>query len=527
MRKGFFVVGRFLVVAAALVIGAATASAETVLRFVSYSDLRIIDPIFSNGYAERNHGYMIYDTLFAFDSKYQVKPQMVDTWTVSADQLTWDFKLRAGLKWHDGTPVRGADCVASLQRWAKRDPLGGAMFSQLKSIEATGEDSFRITLNKPFAQLLEALAKLGVPVPFMMPERIAQTDPFKGITEAIGSGPFMFVKEEWKPGNQAIYKKNPSYMPRSEPADYYAGGKVAKVDKIEWLYIPDPATAISALSAGEVDWIERPSVDLLPVLERNKDVVIRPLDPFGYHLMLRFNHLHPPFNDERARRAAILMIDQNELMKVVSDDPQTAIKCRSFFLCGTRYGADVLPASSTLLMRKHTDEAKKLLAESGYKGEKLKFIDAVDIHPDHELIQILMKNLTEAGFNIELLPTDAASLFTVASKQEPGAWNMTHFFADSTASAEPYLANGLRAGGPGKASAGWPKSDKIEALRAEFLLADSPDKQKAVADNLQKAAYEHSLYGIVGQFRPATAYRKNVSNLINAPAPLFWGVEKK
>jgi len=275
------------------------------------------------------------------------------------------------------------------------------------------------------------------------------------------------------------------------------------------------------------DWIERPSVDLLPVLQRSSDVTVRPLDPFGYHLMLRFNHLFPPFNDERARRAAILMIDQNELMKAVSDDPQIAIKCRSFFLCGTRYGTDVLGPGSDLLTRKHTEEAKKLLAESGYKGEKLKFIDAVDIHPDHELIQIVTKNLTEAGFNIELLPTDAASLFTVASKTEPGAWNLTHFFADSTASAEPYLANGLRAGGPGKASSGWPKSDKIEALRAAFLLADTPEKQKAVADDLQRAAWEHSLYGIVGQFRPATAYRKNVSNLIEAPAPLFWRVEKK
>jgi len=222
---------------------------------------------------------------------------MVDRWTVSDDKMTYSFTLRPGLKWHDGQPVRAADCVVSIERWGKRDTLGQKLLEAVGEIRAVDDNTFTITLKTPFPLILDALGKLSSNVPFMMPERLAKTDAYQQISEAIGSGPFKFVKEEWQPGNKAVFVKNSDYLPRKEPPSFAAGGKVVKVDRVEWLYIPDTATAAAALNAGEADWYEQPPADLVPVFAANKDVVVTTVDPLGSHGTLRFNHALPPFNN--------------------------------------------------------------------------------------------------------------------------------------------------------------------------------------------------------------------------------------
>src|SRR6202163_1701310 len=254
---------------------------EKMLRFIPQADLRSIDPIWTTAYITRNFGYMVFDTLFALDKDLQPRPQMVDRWTVSDDKLSYSFTLRDGLKWHDGQPVRAADCVASIERWAKRDPFGQKMMEAVAAIAAKDDTTFTIALRAPFPALLNALGKLSSNVPFMMPQRLARTDAFQQVTEAIGSGAFKFVKEEWLPGNKAVFVKTPDYLPREEPASLAAGGKVAKIDRVEWLYIPDVATAAAALNAGEADWYEQPPADILPVFAANKDVAVTTVDPLG------------------------------------------------------------------------------------------------------------------------------------------------------------------------------------------------------------------------------------------------------
>src|SRR5262245_56385120 len=245
---------------------------EKVLKFIPQADLRILDPIATTAYITRNHGYMVYDTLFAIDATFQVKPQMVAKWEVSKDGLTYTFTLRDGLKWHDGQPVRSADCIASVDRWAKRDALGQKLAELTDSWSAVDDKTFALKLKKPFALTLDALAKPSSNVPFIMPERVAKTDAFTQITESIGSGPFKLVKEEWVPGNKVVFVKNTDYVPRKEPPSWASGGKVVKVDRVEWLYIPDSATAAAALSTGEVDWWQMVPPDLVPVLAKNKDI---------------------------------------------------------------------------------------------------------------------------------------------------------------------------------------------------------------------------------------------------------------
>src|SRR4029450_8844419 len=194
--------------------------------------------------------YMIYDTLFSLDSKLTPKPQMVESYTKSADGLTWTFKLRPGLKFHDGQPVTAKDVVASILRFSKRIPAGVTMMQFAKEIVTTGPDTFEIRLNKPFGLVLETLAGPENPL-FITRESEAQLGPNRAVTTAIVSGPFVFVREEWVPGGKVVYKKNPDYKPRADPPDGFAGGKLAKVDRVDWLVIPGRNTAGRALSKGE------------------------------------------------------------------------------------------------------------------------------------------------------------------------------------------------------------------------------------------------------------------------------------
>src|SRR5438874_898068 len=191
----------------------ALAQGQKVLKFIPQADLRILDPITTTAYITRNHRHMIYCTLVATDAKFQVQPQMLDKYELSSDKLIYTFTLRDGLKFHDGTPVRSADCIASIDRWSKRDALGQKMAESTESWKAVDDKTFTLKLKKPFPLALEALAKPSSNVPFIMPERIAKTDASTNITEPIGSGPFKFVKEEWVPGSKVVYVKNTDYVP--------------------------------------------------------------------------------------------------------------------------------------------------------------------------------------------------------------------------------------------------------------------------------------------------------------------------
>lgn len=513
------------VAAVGISLGASSlAHAESALRFVPHGDLVVIDPVLNVDYMARNHGYMIYDTLFAFDSNNEIQPQMVDTWTVSEDGMHYSFTLRAGLKWHDGEPVRAADCVASLQRWGKRDAMGIAMFAAMESIAVTGEDTFEIKLAKPFGHVLAALGKVGSNVPFMMPERVAQTDPFTSIDDSTGSGPFYFARDEWVPGSRIVYKKFEDYVPRDEPADYMAGGKVAKVDRVEWMVMPDGATAVSALANAEVDWVEVPPADLLPLLANAEDVVIRSTDPFGVQTMLRFNHIQPPFDNPAIRRAVMATVAQSEYMQVTSGEESTEI-CVSFFVCGTRFASE--HGADGWLREKNVEKAKALLAEGGYNGEKVVVLDPTDDTVPHNQTIVTVANLREIGMTVEVRATDAGSLFALAGRKDPidqGGWSLFHTWADATNYSVPTLNNALRAGGEQNASVGWPNNEKIQDLRNQFLAAFDPEEQKRIADAIQEEAYNDVIYVLTGQYRQSTAYNERVEGMIDSPIPVFWDI---
>src|SRR5438128_4192773 len=317
--------GLGLVALVALVAGARPAEAQNTLRVVMHSDLKIVDPIWTTAYIVRNHGYMIYDTLFAMDAKGEIKPQMVDRYDVSADQLTYTMTLRDGLLWHDGKPVTAEDCVASIKRWAAKDSMGQKMMGFVKDMSVVNAKTFKIVLNEPTGLVLGALGKPSSNVPFMMPKRVAETDPNTQISDTTGSGPFIFRKDEWKPGDKAVYVKNPNYKPRAEAPSGLAGGKVAKVDRVEWKHIPDHQTAINALLAGEVAMLESPPHDLYPVLKADSNVRLLNANPLGNQYTFRCNTLHKPFDNPKVRQAVFHAFNQADFLTgVIGDSAQSS-----------------------------------------------------------------------------------------------------------------------------------------------------------------------------------------------------------
>jgi peptide/nickel transport system substrate-binding protein len=290
-------------------------AAARTLRLVPHADLANFDPIWSGAYIARNAGLLVWDMLYGVDSTLTPRRQMVEAEKVSADGLTWTFRLRPGLKFHDGESVVAKDAVASINRWVARDQMGQMIKAIENELVAIDDRTFRWALKKPYPRMLLALGKLSPPCCFVMPARIAATDPFRQIGEYVGSGPMRFVRNEWVPGAKAVFDKFGDYVPRQEPASWLAGGRNIVVDRVEWMTIPDPATAAAALQNGEVDWLELTLPDLLPVLRKNGNLVTEINDPVGLVGALFMNHLFPPFNDVRARRAILMALSREDYMR--------------------------------------------------------------------------------------------------------------------------------------------------------------------------------------------------------------------
>jgi peptide/nickel transport system substrate-binding protein len=292
------------------------------LRFIPQSDLSILDPIWSAAYVTRNHGMMVFDTLYGTDSTYRVSPQMAAGETTSEDGRTCDITLRDGLLWHDGGKVLARDCVASIRRWGARDNFGQTVLAVTDEISAPDDKTIRFHLKRRFPLLLSALAKPGSSVCFMMPERLALTDPFKQVTEMIGSGPFRFKADEHIAGARTVYLRNPTYVPRPDGTpSFTAGPKIVHIERVEWIVIPDAATAAAAMQSGEMDWWEVPTFDLLPLLRRNAHLIVPPADPLGFLGNMRMNHLQPPFDNPDLRRAVLGAVTQEDYMSAAAGDP--------------------------------------------------------------------------------------------------------------------------------------------------------------------------------------------------------------
>jgi peptide/nickel transport system substrate-binding protein len=502
-------------------------AAARALRFVPQADLANFDPIWGTQYVVRNASALVWDTLYGLDDKLQPQRQMVEAEEVSADGLTWTFRLRAGLKFHDGEKVLAQDVVASLNRWAARDQMGLLIKAIEQDLTTVDDRTVKWVLKKPFPKMLLALGKLATQVCFMMPERIAQSDPFKQITEYIGSGPMRFVRNEWVAGDRAVFEKFADYVPRQEPGSWLAGGKHILADRIEWKVMPDPGTASLALQRGEVDWWENPISDLVPLLRKNPNVLVDIADPLGNIGSFRMNHLYPPFNDVRARRAVLMAMSQEDYMHaIVGDDDNLWKPLPGFTPPGTALyteeGGDILKGPRNL------DAAKKLLAQSGYAGQPVTCLVAQDQPITKAQGDVTADLLKRLGMNVDFAAIDWGTVGARRAVKTPpgqGGWQMFHTWHAGADCINPAVAVGTRANGE-KAWFGWPDIPEVEAQVTAWYDAKILDEEKAAMRRLNKAALDNVVYAPTGFFLQYQAWRKNVTGIVKGPLPFFWGVAK-
>ncbi len=496
----------------------------TLVRFVPQANLSALDPIWTSAYVVRNHGYMVFDTLYATDSAFRIRPQMAEGHETTDGGRSWSIRLRDGLSFHDGQKVLARDCVASLRRWAARDGFGQALFAQVDELSAPDDRTIRFRLKAPFPLLPEALGKLSSTVPFIMPERLAQTDPLKQVTEMVGSGPFRFLADQYDQGSRAAYAKFDAYVPRAEPPDGAAGGKVVHVSRVEWTVIPDAATAASALQSAEVDWVEIPSPDLLPLLAKRGGITVKPFDAVGAYAYMRFNHLQPPFDDVKVRQAVLHAVAQQDYMQAMVGDSVPFQECKAFFPCGTPLSTGEGGAA----MDGRMAEAKALLKASTYDGRPVVVLSPTDnpyLAPLGEVTADLLKRL---GMQVDLVTTDWGSVLTRRTSQaapDKGGWNIFHTYANAVDFLNPATHLALRGNGR-DGWIGWFTDAKLEALRTDWFAAPDAAAQRRIAAEVERECFAAVPYVPLGQFTQPTAYRSNIQGIVPAPSPFFWNLTK-
>lgn len=501
-------------------------SATDTVRMVKYADLRVFDPMLSADYVPADHGAAVYDTLFSLDSKQAPQPQMVGKWGVSDDKRVYTFELRDGLSWHDGTPVTASDCVASIRRWTEIAPGGQLIKTLAIDISKKDNKTFTIVLKEPLGLLVEILAALTPPCLYIMREKDANTPPTEQVTANIGSGPFKFNQALARPGANFTYDRNDKYVPRSEAPDGLAGGKVVKVDRVIWDNIADQQTAVAALQAGEIDYLESVPLDLLPVLQGNRDIALQVLDEGGSVRYFRMNCLQKPFNNVKARRALLYLINQEAAMRATFP-PEYISPVTSLFGRKTAYTND----ENTGWFKKGGDpeKAKQLFQEARYGGEKIVILQPTSIAHMFNGAEYLANALRKIGINAELAPSDWGGMIARLDNQgsvEDGGWSIFPS-ADSDVVMADVLGNPLFLANGEKAWYGWPKNDEFEALRAKWTTAATLEERKALAREMQRVWWDFVGLVFYGAAFSPIARRTSLTGLIGTPVIVpMWNMQK-
>ena len=522
MRRRTFLAGSAALAGASR--SARGASSKT-LRFVPQADLSSIDPVWTTATVAFNHGLMVYDTLYGIDANLMPQPQMVAGHEISDDKLTWTFTLRDGLLFHDNVPVRAIDCVASINRWGKRKGFGQKLLSLTNEIKPLDDKRFQIRLKSPFPLMTFALG--GPDICMVMPQRSAEVDAFTQITESIGSGPFRFLDDERVSGSLAAYARFDKYVPRAEPPSYWSGSKATYVDRVEWRVIPDPATAANALQQGEVDWIENPLFDLMGSLRQQANLQLVTIDPLPVPAVIALNHTQPPFDNEKLRRAILPAINQLDFMTAIVGEQPDLIKVPSGI-----FTPDTPMASDTDMQvftgKRDIELARRLVAESGYKGEKIVLMSPSDQLVIVPMVQVTMAVFKEIGLNVEFQSMDWGTLVGRRASDKPaadGGWNTFCTSWSGITLSNPGSHFPLRGNGK-NGWFGWPDSPTLEGLRDQWFAAPDEAAQKKICSEMQAVAFREVPYVPIGAYRIQAAVNRSVTDFIHAGSTSFWGVKK-
>jgi peptide/nickel transport system substrate-binding protein len=502
---------------------------QRVLKFIPQSDLAIVDPVWTTAYVTRNHGYMVYDTLYGQSGQkdgFKVTPQMVAGHVADDGGKTWKLTLRDGLMFHNGDKVLARDCVASIKRWGARDAFGQALMQRTDEVSAPDDKTILFRLKQPFPLLPDALGHAAANMCAMLPQHVAEADPFKPVTETIGSGPYRFKADERVQGSLFVYERFDGYKPReSGESSFTAGPKIVQFDRVEWHVMPDPATKAAALQAGEMDWWENPTADLLPLLHKSK-IATPVTDHTGTPYLLRPNHLYPPFDKPAVRRALMGAIDQQEFMIAMMGEDT------SLWSAGVGFFPPLSPlankAGMEALTSKRDDAAvKQALQTAGYNGEKVVLMSPTDQPQNKAASDVAADMLKRVGVNVDYQATDWGMVVQRRALTKPpaeGGWNLfiTGFSGLDFFTPASHLP--LRGNGKG-AWFGWPDDQKIEDLRTAWFNASDLAAQQKIGVEMQLEAFQSVPYYPIGLAQLPTAFRADIAGVPEG-FPIFWGVHR-
>ena len=504
----------------------ARGAGSQVLKFIPQSDLTILDPIINTVYTVRNHGYMVFDTLFGMDSDTKIRPQMLEGYSVEDDGKRWKLKLRDGLLWHDGEKVTARDCVASIARWSARDGVGSLLKARTEEMTALDDRTIQIRLKKPFSLLPYALGKISTPMCAMMPERLALTDPFKPVPEMIGSGPFRFKADEWVSGARAVYTKFDRYKPRDEVSKgWTAGGKIVHFERVEWVTSPDDGSSASAMQSGEMDWWELPVSDLIPLLKQTGRIRVEIKDKNGTMGLFKMNNLQPPFNNPAIRRALLGAVNQKDVMSaIVGDDPTMYRTGVGIFAPGT----DMDSGAGMEVLNSPRDLAKvaRAIKDAGYNNERVVVLMPNDPHYRKAMADVTLEMLRAVGMNVDPQAMDWGTAIVRRENKQPvdkGGWSTLCTTANGLDMQTPTL-HFLRTNGE-KAWFGWTDSPRIEALRAAWVDAPDLPAQKKIAADIQRQCFIDVPHIPLGIWYQPMAWQSSIDGIPDG-FPLFWGARR-
>ena len=496
------------------------------LRVMPQAVLNTIDPVWSSAQIVRNMGFMVWETLYGRDAAQNPKPQMLESGLMEDGGRRWVLKLREHLFFHDGAPVLARDCVASLRRWMKRDASAAALESWTDELTAKDDRTIVMRLKFPFSHLPELLSKFVSPA-VIMPERIALTDPFKQIAEAIGSGPFRWVANEHVLGSKAVFARNEAYVSRNEKPDWTSGGRPVYVDRVEWNMIPDGGTAVNALRTGEIDWIEIPLPDLMPMLRKTAGIVTGHLDTYGQVMAMRVNHLAYPTSERGIRKAMMAAIDQREAMTaIMGGDPDNWTAPVGFLATGKKA---VDQAGIESVSRKHSKaEIQVLLEKAAYKGERLVLLHATEHTFFNPASLIVSQQLKDAGMNIDDQPMDWGTVQTRRTNRgalNEGGWSMFPTVTPVPEYSSPLIASFMRGNGK-DAFFGWPTDPEGERIHDQWVLATDPAEQTRLEKAYELRACDFLPFLPLGRYVQSSAWRENITGILKGPSIVFWNVKK-
>ena len=503
-------------------------AADRPIKLVLNVGLQVLDPIAGPSFVTRNFAYMVFDTLVSMDSKGQYHPQMLDNWTTSDDKLTWTFKLRPGLVFSDGAPVTAEDCVASLKRWGARDNIGRRLMAATKDLHATSADTFVLELARPFGPVIEALGKPSVQVPFIMPARIASvTPPTTPVKEIVGSGPFLFMKDQWIPGEKAVFRRNPKYVPRDEPADGLAGGKVVKTEEVQFINMTDPGLRAAALQQGEVDYLEYAPFDFLPRFRKDANLTVAKAGGIAQIMgAISINHQQPPFNNVLMRQALQQALDRGDVLDALGlPEGMAQPDCTSLFMCGAPYSTD---AGGEMIRTQNLEKAKALLKEAGYKGEPIAFLQPADSALINPLGLVVIDQLRKAGFNLDVQTSDWSSIASRWNQNEPvahGGWNLVPVVYTGFDMSDPLGNPGIGFNCSGNNTWGY-CDPALTPLIQKFEAESDMAKRKDIAAQMNVLAIKNVNFPIDGEFSSPAVWRSSLKGVIDFGFPVMWNMER-